>query len=126
MQRTAAASIFIALTRSRLSGNTPCECVQTVSLPSWSCATAQDGPIEVRAIARRTQHPAVHHAGKPDVLDVGGASGHLGGNVAPRHCAADNRVTGRRLRRDLGASLAMKVKLSRECAVAEVAAARRA
>ena len=34
----------------RLSGNTPCEWVHTVSEPALNSATAQDGPIEAWAI----------------------------------------------------------------------------
>src|SRR4051794_8679187 len=43
------AGIRSALAMSARSGNTPCECVHTCSLPSFHCATAHDGPIEACA-----------------------------------------------------------------------------
>ena len=41
--------IFNARARSPRNGNTPCECVHTVILPSLNSASAQDGPIEAWA-----------------------------------------------------------------------------
>ena len=50
MQRTEAGGSFRVFEISARSGNTPCECVQTVSLSSLNSATAAEGPIEACAM----------------------------------------------------------------------------
>src|SRR5262249_58798926 len=65
--------------------------------------------VELRAVARRTYHAAMQHAGEPHVLDECRAAGDLAGNIEARNGFAYDLVSGGRFRRRLGTCFAVEV-----------------
>ncbi len=82
--------------------------------------------VELGAVARRTHHASVQHAGRPDILHEGDAAGDLGGNVQARDRSSDDAVACRGLRCDLGGGVALQVGLGGKLAITDLAAVGRA
>ena len=81
------------------------------------------GAVELRAIARRTDHPAVQHPRGAHVLHIHQAAGHLGRNVETRDGFSHDLVARERLRCHLGRCFPIEIGV--EFAIADLAAVRR-
>ena len=79
--------------------------------------------VELRAVARRTYHAAMQHAGKPHVLDECRAAGDFARNIETRNGFPDDLVSGGRFRRRLGTRFAVEIGI--EIAVTDLASVRR-